>query len=51
MKQLPCTKQYVLGYGLKTIITMTNNLTDMIFDDNFYLGPHIYLKIRITTLR
>jgi len=24
---------------LKTIITMTNNLTDIIFKDNFYLDP------------
>jgi len=24
---------------LKTIVTITNNLTDMIFDDIFYLGP------------
>jgi len=30
--------EYVLGQRLKTIITITNNLTDMIFDDNFYLG-------------
>jgi len=37
MKQLPCINQYVLGYRLKTIITMTNTLTDMIIDDNFYL--------------
>jgi len=28
-KQLPCIKQYVLG-NLKTLITMTNNLTDTI---------------------
>ena len=34
MQQLPCLKQYVLGVRLKTIITLTNNLTDMIFDDN-----------------
>ena len=34
MQQLPCLKQYVLGVCLKTIITLTNNLTDMIFDDN-----------------
>jgi len=39
MKQLPCIKQYVLGQRLKTILTMTNNLTDTIFDDSFYLGP------------
>jgi len=30
MKQLPCIKQYVLGYHLKTVTTMTNNLTDML---------------------
>jgi len=28
-------KQYVLGNRLKTIITMTNNLTDMKFEDEF----------------
>ena len=27
MKELPCIKQFVLGQRLKTIITMTNNLT------------------------
>ena len=32
MKQLPCIKKFVLGQCLKTIISMTNNLTDMIFD-------------------
>jgi len=32
-------KQHVLEKRLKTIITMTNNLTDMIFNDNFYLDP------------
>jgi len=37
MKHLPCIQQYVLGYRLKTIITKTNNLTDMIYDCNFYL--------------
>jgi len=40
MKQIPCNKQYVLEKRSKTIITMTNNLTDnltdVIFDDNFY---------------
>ena len=39
MKQIPCNKQYVLEKRLKTIITMTNNLTDVIFDDNFYFDP------------
>ena len=39
IKQLPCIKQYVQGQCLKTMITMTNNLTDMIFDESFYLGP------------
>ena len=44
MKQLPSIKQYVLAYKrLKTIIPMTNNLTDMIFDDNFYLDPRAFL--------
>jgi len=27
MKQLPCIKQYVLGYCLESIITTTHNLT------------------------
>jgi len=31
MKHLPCIKQYVRGYRLKYIITMTNNLKDTIF--------------------
>ena len=35
MTQLPFIKQYVLGNRLKTIITMTNNLTDMKFEDEF----------------
>ena len=35
MKQLPCIKQYVLGQRLKTIIIMTNNLTDTIFNNDF----------------
>ena len=39
MKQLPCIKQYVIGQRLKTTITMTNNLTDMLSDDSFYLDP------------
>ena len=39
MKQLPCIKHYVLRQYFKTIKTMTNNLTDMIFDDNFYFDP------------
>jgi len=30
MKQLPCIKQYVLGYRLNIITKMTNTLTDMI---------------------
>ena len=33
IQQLPYIKQNVLS-----IITMTNNLTDMIFNDSFYLG-------------
>jgi len=43
MKQLPCIKQYVLGYCLKTIITMNNSLTDMIFDDNLIIDPRMHL--------
>jgi len=30
-------KQYVPGQRWKTIILMTCNLTDLIFDDSFYL--------------
>jgi len=40
MKQLPCIKQYVLGQLLKSIITMTNNLTYMIYYNRFYLDPY-----------
>ena len=29
MKHPSCTKHYVLGYRLKTLITMTNNLRDI----------------------
>jgi len=39
MKQLPCIKQYVLGQHLNIIVTMTNNLADMIFENRFYLDP------------
>jgi len=43
---------------LKTIITMTNNLTDMFFDDSLYIGEWVieimsvklYFKIIITTV-
>ena len=38
MKQLPCIKQYVLGQGLKTITTMTNNTTYMSFNDSLMQG-------------
>ena len=40
MKQIPCIKQYwyVLGQRLKTILSMTNNLTNMIFNDSSYFG-------------
>ena len=31
MKQLFCIKQYVLGYRLKTILTMNYNLIDTTF--------------------
>jgi len=33
MKHLPCIKQYVPGKCLKSIITITYKLTDMIFSD------------------
>jgi len=45
MKQLPCITQYVLGQRLETIITMTNNLADMVFDDNFYLDPRAKIEL------
>jgi len=38
MKHLLCIKQYVLGTGLKTIITMTNNLTDTILSKSSALS-------------
>ena len=45
MKQLPCIGQYVLGQRLKTIITMTNNLTDMSFDDNSYVDTRANTEV------
>jgi len=36
MTQLPCIKNIILGWP---IISMTNDLTDMIFDDSFYHDP------------
>ena len=39
MNQLPCIKQYVPGYRLRTMIAMNNNLTDMIFNDHLYFDP------------
>ena len=50
MKQLHCIKQYILGQRLKTIITMTNNLTHMLFDDSFFLDPiaQIDLQVRVS---
>jgi len=52
MKQLPCIEQYVLGKSLKSIITMTNSLTDMIFDALTSKElKKIYKKIRITTFK
>ena len=32
--------------NLKTIITMTNTLTDMTFDDSFYLGPRAWIDLK-----
>ena len=51
MKQIPCIKQYVLGQCLKTIITITNNITDMIFDDSFFtevLEKDLFVSYRNT---
>ena len=39
MRQLPCIKQYVQGKRLKSIESMTNNLTNIVLYDNFYLDP------------
>ena len=39
MKHLPYINQYVLRYHMKSKITLTNSLTDMNFDNNFYLDP------------
>jgi len=36
---------------LKTIITMTNNLTDMIFDDSFYLGAWAKIDLQLMRAR
>jgi len=47
MKQLACLKQYVLGRRLNTVITMTNNLTDMTYNDNFYLDPRALDRLAI----
>jgi len=40
MKQLSFIKYFVLGLRLKTIITMTNILADLIFDVSFYFVRH-----------
>ena len=37
MKQLPCMIRTMIA--LETLITMTNNLTDIIFDASFNLDP------------
>ena len=52
-QQQPCNKQHELGQGSKTIITMTNTLTDMSIDDIFYLGPRAqidlqYMRVRVS---
>jgi len=44
LKELLCIKQFELVKILKTVITMANNLTDMMFDDSFYLGAWAYKK-------
>jgi len=36
---------------LETIITMVNTLIDMIFDDNFYLGPRAYIDLQYMLFR
>ena len=33
--------------GLKTIFTRTNNLTDMFFDEDFYLDPCAYIDLQL----
>ena len=33
--------------GLKTILTRTNNLTDMFFDDDFYLDPCAQIDLQL----
>jgi len=39
VKQLSDINQYVLGLCLQTIITMNNNLTDMVFQWQFLPWP------------
>jgi len=36
MKQLFCIKQYVLGYRLKTILTMNYNLIEVLITFNVW---------------
>jgi len=36
MKQLFCIKQYVLGYRLNTILTMSYNLIDVLITFNVW---------------
>jgi len=50
MKHLPYIKQYVLGYHIKSKITLTNSLTDMNFDNNFYLDPRGLDRLTINVI-
>ena len=51
MKQLPCMKQNVLEQRLKTIITMTINVTNMFFNANFYPDPHAQIDLQNMRVR
>jgi len=51
MKQLPCSNKYVQEKRLKTIITATNNLTDMLFDYSFYLDTWAKIDLQLMQAR
>jgi len=44
MAQLPCIKKYILGYHLKTIITMTNSLAKL---QGFYITIKLHVIVKV----
>jgi len=46
MARLPCIRLHMLGQPLKTIITLTNNLTDFMFDESLYFGPSVWIDLQ-----